>query len=90
MAYKRIVWLDHVVERPRTYTEIPNGDGSKTLVPAPGHVIQAGTPITAENLNRLEEALQHYAAAFDVLVTVTNSLEMEIKTMREQLDALAN
>ena len=32
MSYnKRIEWKDHVVERPRTYTETVNGDNSKTF-----------------------------------------------------------
>ena len=35
MAYKRTNWKDHVVERPRTYTEAANSDGSKTFTPAP-------------------------------------------------------
>lgn len=46
----------------------PNADGSQTLTDAPGEVTQEGTPISAENLNRAEEALLHYAIAVDMLI----------------------
>ena len=74
MAYKRIKWQDHVVERPRTYTEVINADGSKTLTPAPGEVLQQGTPQSASNFNNAEEALVHYSIAFDWLATITASM----------------
>lgn len=88
MAYKPIKWKDHVVERPRTFTEIVNADGSKTLTPAPGTVIQQGTPLSASNFNSSEEALVHYAAALDMLACIVESMYMEMETMREQLSAL--
>ena len=68
MAYRRIHWKDRRVERPRTYVLTPNADGSQTLTDAPGEVTQEGTPISAENLNRAEEALLHYAIAVDMLI----------------------
>ena len=68
MAYRRIHWKDRRVERPRTYVLTPNADGSQTLTDAPGEVTQEGTPISAENLNRAEEALLHYAIAADMLI----------------------
>ena len=36
MAFNRTKWQDHVVERPRTFTEVTNADGSVTHTPAPG------------------------------------------------------
>ena len=57
MSYnKRIGWKDHVVQRPRTYTEATNSDGSKTFTPAPGTVIQQGTAQSATNFNTMDEA----------------------------------
>lgn len=88
MAYKRIKWQDHVVTRPRTYTEVTNPDGSKTFTPAPGEVLQQGTPQSASNFNNAEEALVHYSVAFDWITTVMGSMAMEMETMREQLSAL--
>ena len=65
MAYVRTGWQDHAVERPRTYTEVTNPDGSKTFTPAPGEVVQQGTPLSAANLNHMEDGIA--AAAEKVL-----------------------
>lgn len=54
MAYNKNVWSDRIVERPMTFTMQPNEDGTVTLVPAEGTVIQPGTAITANKLNNLE------------------------------------
>ncbi len=57
MAYKRMPWQDRVVERPRTFTETINPDGSKTLTPAPGVIVQEGTPVNAAQLLRMEQGI---------------------------------
>lgn len=95
MSYnKRVEWKDHVVERPRTYTETVNGDNSKTFTPAPGQVIQQGTPQSATNFNTMDEALQHICIAFDELqMTMQAQLraaEDEITTLKAQAAALAD
>ena len=58
MAYEKTVWKDHVVERPKTYRMVENADGTVTLVPVTGQVIQQGTALNAENLNHIEDALE--------------------------------
>lgn len=58
MAYSPINWKDHVVERPRTYKEVANSDGSKTFTPAPGEIIQQGTAQSATNFNHMDEGIQ--------------------------------
>lgn len=52
--YDKTNWQDRVVERPRTYTETTNPDGSITLTPAPGTIVQEGTPVNAGAMNHLE------------------------------------
>ena len=94
MSYNdRIGWKDHVVERPRTYTEIQNSDGSKTYTPAPGEVLQQGTPQSATNFNKMEEALQHICIAYDELLCITQaelrSAQADIETLKSQVAALA-
>lgn len=94
MSYnQRISWKDHVVERPRTYTETVNGDGSKTFTAAPGTVIQQGTPQSATNFNTMDEAIQHICIAFDELqMTMQAELRAaqdEIATLQAQVAALA-
>ena len=94
MSYnKRVEWKDHEVTRPRTYTETINGDGSKTFTPAPGTVIQPGTPQSATNFNKMDEALQHVAIAFDMMYCTIQaelrSAQAEIETLRAQVEALS-
>ena len=63
MAYEKTVWKDHVVERPKTYRMVENADGTVTLVPVPGQVIQQGTALNAENLNHIEDTLAEHDEA---------------------------
>ena len=90
MAYKRTNWKDHVVERPRTYTEATNSDGSKTFTPAPGEVLQQGTPQSATNFNNLEEGMLHFSVAFDWMFSIMQAQTREITTLKEQVAALAS
>lgn len=90
MAYKRTNWQDHVVERPRTYTEVTNSDGSKTYTPAPGEILQQGTPQSATNFNRLEEGLQHTNVAFEWLYCIMQANAREITTLKEQVATLSS
>lgn len=57
MAYVKTNWKDRVVERPNTYTMTNNGNGTVTLTPVPGQIIERGTPLNAENLNKIEDAI---------------------------------
>lgn len=95
MSYnKRINWKDHVPQRPRTYTETVNGDGSKTFTPAPGTILQQGTPQSATNFNTMDEALQHTAIAYDMLATITQAelrdAQKRITTLEAQAAALTS
>lgn len=85
MAYKRVNWADHVVERPNTYTEVENDDGSITHEASPGEIIQQGTPISATNLNNGEEALLHFSVAYDWLFCVSQA---QIRALQDRVDAL--
>ena len=62
MAYEPTIWKDRVVEKPRTFNIINNPDGTVTLVPAPGVVVEEGTPVNAANLNKLEQGLKTHEA----------------------------
>lgn len=88
MAFLKLKWKDHVVKNPRTYKQITNSDGTVTQTPAPGEVLQQGTPQSATNFNRLEEGLQGYSATVDQLVTLVDAMAMEQETMKAQLEAL--
>lgn len=70
MPYPQTDWKDHVVERPNTYNEQVNGDGSKTYTPAPGEVVQQGTPMSATNFNKQEEGIGAASMMVDLLFTL--------------------
>lgn len=57
MPYVPTNWVNREVEKPRTYILQNNGDGTTTLIPAEGDIINWGTPIIAENLNNMEEGI---------------------------------
>lgn len=61
----RRIWIDRIVERPRTFNKQENPDGTITLIPAPGQIIQEGTPVNATNLNGLEEDLESHKADYE-------------------------
>lgn len=66
MPYSKTSWQDRQVPKPLTfsYPLVDNGDGTTTLVPVEGTPTQAGTPINASNLNKLETQYdQAYADA---------------------------
>lgn len=92
MSYNRIGWKDEVVEHPNRYTEVINGDGTVDHTPAPGETIQEGTPQSATNFNTMDEALQHYAIAFDEMYMTTQAelraAQDDIATLKAQVAAL--
>jgi hypothetical protein len=64
MTYTKTNWTDRIVDKPLTYTQQTNADGTITLIPAEGTIVQSGTPITAAALNNLET--QYDSAMADV------------------------
>ena len=57
MAYKKTFWKDRIVEKPNTYKQINNPDGTITLQPMFGQVIEQGTPFNAASLNKIEDGI---------------------------------
>ena len=95
MSYNnRINWKDEVVEYPHRYTEVVNQDGTVDHTPAPGETIQEGTPQSATNFNKMEEALQHISIAFDEMQMTTQAelraAQDEIATLKAQVAALTS
>ena len=58
MAYEKTIWKNREVERPRTFMMQNNPDGTVTLIPAEGEIIEPGTPIIAENMNKIEQGIK--------------------------------
>ncbi len=71
VSYTKTVWEDRVVQRPRTYTHTENDDQSVTHTPAPGLVVQEGTPRSAGNMNHIEQGIKDCVDAINNLESST-------------------
>lgn len=57
MAYTKTTWKNRIVGRPRTFQQQQNADGTVTLKPSYGNVIEEGTPFSADNMNNIENGI---------------------------------
>lgn len=57
MVYTPLNWKNREVERPRTFQLQNNSDGTVTLIPKEGVIVEPGTPIIADNMNRIEQGI---------------------------------
>ena len=78
MPYTKTIWVDRSVEKPLTYTIVDNVDGTKTLVPAEGTIITAGTAITAANMNSHEDGIFDAVAAAESAVATTQTFDNKV------------
>ena len=56
-SYKKINFQDHIVEKPNRVELKDNKDGTHTLTPKQGEVLQQGTPHSANIMNHLENGI---------------------------------
>lgn len=75
VSYTRINWKNRIVQRPRTYTETANQDGSRTDTPAPGTVQQEGTPLNETNLNKMDKGIKDCADAINAALTTIGQMQ---------------
>ena len=85
MANIRTVWVDKSTEKVRTYEMTQNGDGSITLTPVTGEVYQAGTPVNAANMNKIEDVVQNTGIALDYFMTM---MQAEFRALEARVTAL--
>ena len=90
MAYNKTLWKDRVVERPNTYRTVENTDGTITLYPATGQVIEKGTPVSATNLNKLEngivEVYKELDAKIDGVANKGTTVEVIERVTKQEID----
>lgn len=80
--YVKIGWQDHISERPGTFREIQNADGSVTHIPDEGVILQEGTSVSANKLNHMEDGI--YNANMQAKINKDNitSLTIEVAILK--------
>lgn len=80
--YVKTNWLDHIVENPFAFLETNNPDGTISLEPKPGEILQQGTPVNARNLNHMEDGIfltfQMISDMYDKIL----SLQIDVATLK--------
>ena len=88
VSYTRVNFKNRVVERPRTYTMTTNADNSVTLTPAFGEVEEAGVPVNAENLNKMDKGASDCAAAINALEENVTQLGQSVQSAEQDIQDL--
>ncbi len=81
MSYIRQFWKDHVTKFQNKYVKTDNPDGTITLTPDEGEVIQVGTPQNQANFNNLEEGVFANRATIAELARVARIQSGSIKSL---------
>lgn len=58
MAYTRTTWADRLVQFPNRFSKSNETTTSVTLSADPGTVTNAGTALSATNLNKMEDGIE--------------------------------
>lgn len=78
MAYVKQVWTDRQVEKPLTFNSTTNADGTITLSPAPGKITQAGTLVTADRMNHIENGIGSLDSSISDLSNTVSTLSTQV------------
>jgi|GEM_PF-4688765 len=57
MPYTKTTWQDRQVEHPNRYNKSSENSTEVVLTPSPGNVLRQGTPISAANMNKIEQGI---------------------------------
>ena len=75
MAYTKTNWLDRQVQYPNRYTKSGDTATEVTLTPDPGTVTAEGTPISAANMNKIEQGIADVDAAVEAFDASVDNLQ---------------
>lgn len=65
MAYTKTTWKDRLVEFANRFAKSNETATSVTLTPDPGTITEAGTPLSAANLNKIEQGIADAHSSID-------------------------
>ena len=81
--FNPVNWVDRQVERPRTYTEVMNQDGTRTDTPAPGEVSEPGTQISATNLNKMDYGIQDAKVSAEMILNALRQIGWRVEDLEK-------
>ncbi|CAK7083774.1 hypothetical protein [Tissierella sp.] len=80
--YEKQEWIDHIVERPGTFREIQNSDGSITHVPEEGNILEEGSPFSANRMNHIEDGIYNVSRQANINKDDITSLMIEVAILK--------
>ncbi len=80
--YEKQEWIDHIVERPGTFREITNSDGSITHIPEEGNILEEGSPFSADRMNHIENGIYNVSQQANINKDNITSLIIEVAILK--------
>lgn len=77
--YDLILWKNRRTEKSNTYSVTENEDGTITLTPVVGEVIEAGTPFSQNNMNNMDNGINEAVIIADMAIVKLLQHERELK-----------
>lgn len=81
-AYEKQIWQDHIVERPGTFREVQNPDGTVTHIAEEGEIIQGGSPFSANRMNHMEDGIYNASKQANTNKDDITSLAVEVAILK--------
>lgn len=88
LSYNMTNWKDYITQYRDKYNMIKNSDGTTTLVPITGTVIQAGTPVDAAAMNNMEQGIKNLYLNLDQVQMDLTSQNLNLIGLSIELEAL--
>ena len=79
MKYTPTTWKNRLVENPKTFQLQQNANGTVTLIPQEGLILEEGTPINAGAMNKIEQGIATVDGAVDAHLSDNENQFSEIK-----------
>lgn len=80
--YEKQIWVDHIVERPGTFREVQNLDGSITHIPDEGNILEEGSPFSANRMNHMEDGIYNVSRQANINKDDITSLIIEVAILK--------
>lgn len=80
--YERVGWKDHIVENPFNFEEKKNKDGTITLIPKQGEILQEGTPVNARTLGHMEDGIVYAIDTINENADNLTKLRVDVAILR--------